>query len=203
MKYAMPREFYIVKGARKVTHKHSDAVAYVYTDKRGKPCAQIFYGKQSKPIKHFSFRSEAEREKTVAGYFRSRAETLQRGVARLQERKAFQHKVQVGDIFRTCWGYDQTNVEFFQVTKLVGAKLCELREIGCALNSKGPGYDEVVAQTDAFVEGERGQPSRHLIQDGYIKIDNVRKAWPWGERDKVTGTVIGKPVYQTAPGWGH
>ena len=35
--------------------------------------------------------------------------------------------VQLGDVFRCSWGYDQTNVNFFQVIKLVGS--CSVRVV--------------------------------------------------------------------------
>lgn len=35
--------------------------------------------------------------------------------------------VQVGDVFKASWGYDQTNVNFFQVVKLVGK--CSVRVV--------------------------------------------------------------------------
>lgn len=37
--------------------------------------------------------------------------------------------VQVGDIFSCTWGYDQTNVDFFQVIKLCGEQSVKVREV--------------------------------------------------------------------------
>lgn len=37
--------------------------------------------------------------------------------------------VQVGDIFRASWGYDQTNNDFFQVIALVGESSVRVREV--------------------------------------------------------------------------
>ena len=37
--------------------------------------------------------------------------------------------VQVGDIFRATWGYEQTNVDFFQVVELVGASSVRVRQV--------------------------------------------------------------------------
>ncbi len=38
-------------------------------------------------------------------------------------------------------------------------------------------------------------------QDGRIKIDEARIAWPWGQR--VAGVVVGAAASRTAAGWGH
>ena len=43
--------------------------------------------------------------------------------------KKNKYGVQVGDIFSCTWGYDQTNVDFFQVVKLVGEQSVKVREV--------------------------------------------------------------------------
>ncbi|MCW7416708.1 hypothetical protein OHC89_26490 [Escherichia coli] len=37
--------------------------------------------------------------------------------------------IRIGDIFHTHWGYEQTNIEFYQVVSLHGKKTVGLREI--------------------------------------------------------------------------
>ena len=39
------------------------------------------------------------------------------------------HNVKVGDVFYTSWGYEQTNVNFFQVIELRGASSALIREV--------------------------------------------------------------------------
>lgn len=39
------------------------------------------------------------------------------------------HGVKVGDLFYSSWGYEQTNVDFFQVVSLVGARSVRVREV--------------------------------------------------------------------------
>lgn len=43
--------------------------------------------------------------------------------------KKNKYGVQVGDIFSASWGYDQTNVDFFQVIALVGETSVRVREV--------------------------------------------------------------------------
>lgn len=47
-------------------------------------------------------------------------------------KKTYQNdKVSVGDVFNTSWGYDQTNIEFFQVVKISPTgKTCQVIQIG-------------------------------------------------------------------------
>lgn len=205
-----PRSFYIPKGAVKVADKQSDAVAYVYTGRNGKPAALVFSGKADKPAWQFWFRTAAAREQRVREFFDNVRAHKARAEQNRAERKAFRHNVQVGDIYRTCWGYDQTNVEFFEVVEVRG-KYAILRELQMVTRDNGQGSENCVPQSGKYREpryqgDERGQPLRRLIQQSgthgtRIKIDEVRDAWPWGER--VAGAVIGRPVSQTAFGWGH
>lgn len=209
--FKMPREFYIPKGATKVTDKLSDAVAYIYTTKNEKPGAVVFSGKADKPAWKFYFRDETSRERRVREFFESTRAHKARMEARRAERKSFVHNVQVGDIFTTCWGYDQTNREAFEVIGVRG-KYATLREIAMASEDNGP-QDRIVPQSGAFLsprfDGDhQGVPIRRLIQQGYggaahIKIDDVRRASPWGKREPVTGTIIGRSMTRTASGWGH
>ena len=43
--------------------------------------------------------------------------------------KANKYGVRVGDIFSSSWGYEQTNVDFFQVVALVGESSVRVREV--------------------------------------------------------------------------
>ena len=212
MRFKIPREAYIRDNAIKVCDKHSDAVAYLSADVRGRPCAVIFFGKQAKPVANYAYRSEAERERSVADYFgRAQAWEKRKSDAR-QARKDFRHNVRIGDIFAASWGYDQTNVNFFQVIEVKG-KFATVREIAQHCEERGRGADVVVPQTDKFLEpryegDEHGLPLRRLVQQAYggqacLKINETYSAYQWGERDPITGTVLGRGMHQTASGWGH
>ena len=40
------------------------------------------------------------------------------------------NSLQIGSILYASWGYDQTNIDFYEVTKLIGRTTLELRELG-------------------------------------------------------------------------
>lgn len=63
--------------------------------------------------------------------------------------------VKVGDIFEMSWGYDQTNINFFQVTRLT-PKGVYVREIGSA-GAGGEGFmcQDVVAVKDSFKDNSQ------------------------------------------------
>lgn len=193
MRNAFPREFYIPNGSVKVSDKLSDAVAYLYTNLKGAPCAAVFFGKQSKPVTQYRYRSEAEREKCVARSFANNREHASRIASRKTERKAeamaFAQKIEVGDIFHYSFGYDETHHVYHEVVEIKGRHAI-VRRIGVA--SEPLGYDDRhrdMPQSGAFV----GEPKRVLIQDGRIAIDCHYHASLWNTR-RVAGVPVG-PSY--------
>ena len=109
------------------------------------------------------------------------------------------HDPQVGDIYRTSWGYDQTNVEFFQVVART-AKTVRLRRIS----------SEIRDRDGNPVEGQYGAPTGRLYPlpgvwardwslDGNASYDyedretgetkrRVNKRWEKAERDGYSET---------------
>lgn len=128
-RFSPTRDFFIPKGALKVADKLSDAVAYLYTTTSGKPAAMVFYGKQSKPAAHYSYASEAKRAERVAAYFSHRQQIVSYKATRRAERSAKPRMVEVGALYYTSWGYDQTNIDFYEVVELVGTKSAKVRKI--------------------------------------------------------------------------
>ena len=92
-----------------------------------------------------------------------KAEPFYRGHADADPRKragAVRHRegVHVGDIFYTQWGYDQTNIDFYQVVELKGKHTMVLRGLTekCELDSSWNGKTRPIR--DAFREGYRSGP---------------------------------------------
>ena len=59
-------------------------------------------------------------------------------------------QIQVGSIFRCSWGYDQTNVDFYQVTKLNPASVV-VREISKTTVGDGMMCGKATAVKDSFI----------------------------------------------------
>lgn len=55
-----------------------------------------------------------------------------------QKTKANKYGVKVGDLFYTSWGYEQTNVDFFQVIELVGESSVRVREVYPQMTNESP-----------------------------------------------------------------
>lgn len=95
----------------------------------------------------------------------------------------------VGDILYTSWGYDQTNVDFYRVTRVKG-KTVYVREIGATRVDDS--HVTATAHTMSATE------TRHTIQKHYTGVGYVLNidgytAWIWD----------GKPQYVTPSGYGH
>jgi hypothetical protein len=101
----------------------------------------------------------------------------------------------VGDILVSSWGYDQTNVDYYQVIATSGS-MATIREIQGQIVQSDRGSDRVSAVKDAFTS----EPRRVRVQKSYggtycVKVDahSDRHARPWD----------GTPQYQTGAGYGH
>lgn len=205
MRHTFPREFYIPKGAEKLDCGNTGAEIYIGKTARGAVHIVAFHGKAQKPAINETWRRPEGAAKRVADYLGNLRARATYKAEQKAKRAAFVHNVQVGDIYRTSWGYDQTNVEFFEVVEVRG-KYAILREIACAVGEQGGPSERVVPQSGAFLEpryagDDQGLPIRRLIQEGRIKISDVRTAWPWGKR--VAGVVVGESCHRTGFGYGH
>lgn len=156
MRLKMPREFYIPKNAERIQAPDSSAVAYLSTGNAGAFYAIGFSGKRNKPDFNYRFRSEQQAREHIAQHaagVRQRDELMaKRRADRTNVRAADHYKV--GDILYTSWGYEQTNVEFFKVVRVL-EKAVEVVAIGASVEETG------------FMSGETRPNPDIEIRDGY------------------------------------
>ena len=180
----------------------TDAVEVsIYDNSLGRPSAIGFVGKSNKPAMNFRFNTADERDAHVAKFIKTYTDRLEAHKDAIAKRRAERSKpstLKVGDILSTSWGYDQTNVNFYQVTDTIGNRTVIVREIAHKVDHSTTGCDFVVAVKDKFLEprGEwdkTGKPMKRLVSNGWVKISDCQSANLWD----------GKPQYETALGWGH
>lgn len=150
----------------------------------------IFYkGKQSLPLFYCKFATiDAMKEK-----INKTIGSIMSWEDRKAERKAERskpHTLQVNDILYTSWGYEQTNIDFYQVTKRVGSTMVELRPIASRVERHDVSSEYVVPVMDAFTDTAM---KKRVSGNDTIAITSYATAWKWD----------GKPKYRTALGWGH
>lgn len=169
------REFSIPAGARRVTCKTSGAMVALFPF-GGKAAVKTFAAGAAKPAHYYTFRTPEQRDAWAADWLKSRAAVASIVAERKAKRKAFVHSLAVGAILYSSWGYDQTNVNFYQVVAVSG-KAVVIREIA----AQSSGSSEVVAIKDSF----KGEPLRKLVGEGNVlKIASYSYAHPWDGRPK-------------------
>jgi hypothetical protein len=108
----------------------SDDAGAVYTYQRaGGTYALAFRGTAGKPEWHYRFKTEGARDQRIDEFFASIQHHKTSKAERRQKASAYRHDVKPGDIFRASWGYDQTNIDYYQVVRLIGEHMAEVREI--------------------------------------------------------------------------
>lgn len=128
---------------------------YVHAD-HSRPQALFYTGKQKNHTWFYRFpTTEAMKNKIN--------ETISRLIAwedmkieRKERKQTETASVKVGDLFSYSWGYDQTNVEFYQVTKVSG-KTFTIREIASRAHGENPSggmSDYVSPAPDKFIGPE-------------------------------------------------
>ena len=119
-----------------------------------------------------------------ANYLKSLAEAeaykAERKAKRAAERAAAKENVKEGDIFVASWGWEQTNVDAYQVVAKKGATVT-LREIALKSVEGSEGFmsDLVVPVKDAFI----GEEFKKRITGRSIKISDCQTAFPMGDRE--------------------
>ncbi len=150
----------------------------------------IFYGgKRSKADWFYSFRSvdamNARIDDTIQGIQQSKAR-----VAQYRAQRSAPTDVAVGDVFRCSWGYDQTNIDYFQVIEVCGA-YAMVQEIGQMSEETGFMSGNCVPAVGQF----RGEPMRKKIQNNggepYFKVYSFANAY----RMKPVAKVANVPVF--------
>ena len=100
----------------------------VYAQRAPRLVAMAFGGKRSKPDWHYLSKDEtrlhAKIEETLRALMASDVAKAERKAERARS-----HDVKVGDIFRCSWGYDQTNIDYYEVTRVIGERMVEITPI--------------------------------------------------------------------------
>jgi len=125
------------------------------------PIAMFFIGKQAKPTWYNSFRDNDQMKKKIMDTINNILSWEESKKKRKEERRNALADVKVGDLFYNSWGYDQTNLDFYQCVEKKG-KTMTLRPIasktveGSTMNHGMA--DERVPVKDAFLTDKERYP---------------------------------------------
>lgn len=191
-KFWMPRESYLpveARGSEPFVPEGTDLAVWLY-EAAGRFYAIGFAAKQNKPLFHHVYRSESQREQSVKAYADRRRAVTELKQKRQQERREFSHDYQVGDILVSSWGYEQTNIDYYEVTKIIGPQMVEIRKIGKNFIGSHGTSDVVTPDAGHYVSA----PMRKKVsQGGYVRLTSFSSARRWD----------GKPDHQTNSLFGH
>lgn len=95
-------------------------VFYTVGPVAGKFYAIGYQGKGAKPIFHYSFKTEERKWEHINKFIANAREVQNYKKEQKQKAKemAANAVVNVGDLFYYSWGYDQTNIDFYQVVSV-------------------------------------------------------------------------------------
>lgn len=118
------KERFIPAGSKPKTVKGADAIAYV------KDLSAIAYkGKSTKKEFYFRFTSKERLDDHLKAFFdKCKKETKEKS-DKEKAAKAFVHSLKVGDIVYDSWGWEQTNIDFYEVTAVPSGKSVKVRKL--------------------------------------------------------------------------
>ena len=125
------------------------------------------YGSVARMIEHI--------EQFLVDLDRAEQWKQERKVARAAAKAVALESVKEGDIYVASWGWEQTNIDAYQVIARKGSTVT-LREIAVATVEGSESFmsDRVVPVKDEFI----GDAFKKRITGKYINIDDVRSASP-------------------------
>lgn len=91
--------------------------------------AKGFVGKSLKAAFYYRFKDEAAMTAHVEQFIKGIGEVNAFKAKRKAAKAATPNCLKVGDILISSWGYEQTNIDFYEVTRMVGKNSVEIREV--------------------------------------------------------------------------
>jgi len=140
---------------------------------------RVFAGKALRECRAISgyYRSAEERTEAIRDFIRARDAHQTRKLLRRQVAQK-PHTLKIGDILSSSWGWEQTNVEFYQVVVVSKASVT-LRQIAASIKQTGYMSGETLPCPDTFI----GEPfQRRVSVSNWVRISNYAAASPWNGR---------------------
>lgn len=140
-----------------------------------------------KPIINLAFKSWERAEERIRQEVEARAAWDESKRKRADARREYQHSFKVGDILYSSWGYDQTNIDFYEVVGVNSPKTVTLREIGSRTTDTETGNSMAAfcVPNPGHYAGVRSEPFKKTVCPGnQVKLSSFEYAWPWDGKEK-------------------
>lgn len=193
---AMPRQVAPVRGWIPEGSIHIAGPGHIWdcfltTSDNGRASVVAYAFNATKHVHHFGFATESRAREWIAEFGQKTEQAAQRRAERKAERAAA-HALQVGDVLSSSWGYDQTNTYFYEVTRVIGRRMVELRPLAQERQETN-----FMAGTCVPVPGSyAGDPMRCLASETYASIPKTgRRASRIDPVQTVAGVRVYRPHY--------
>ncbi len=113
-----------------------EAAVVAYCGQQGEfATVKAYKGRQSRAAFFLAFRSPEQRDAHLSAYV-ERETAVE---AYKQERQQARHGLAVGDILYAVWGYEQTNVTFYEVIRVPSERSATVQQIEADITEDGQG----------------------------------------------------------------
>lgn len=158
--------------------------------------ARGFSGRRNRADFAYRFNNAERMNAYIAEYVAGIVAQRDRVAQRRAERVAANRNaaVNVGDIFQAMWGYDQTNIDYYQVVAVSG-QMMQVREISQMREGNGYADQGVCAPApNRFVGEARRVRIQASGESVYFRVNSFSSAY----RINPVAVVAGVPIYEEA-----
>ncbi len=128
---ALKNHRFIPDHSKDLRHDNLDLVVYLYPghDRDNGVSAICYEGRRTRPSFNIRFKSEERRSAYVLEWIEGRQQEVDAKLAEQKRKREFKTTLTVGSILSASWGWEQTNVEFWQVLEVKSAKRVLIRPV--------------------------------------------------------------------------
>lgn len=158
----------------------------LWVSPRNNIVAAGFSGRRRKADFFYKYSDEEKRNIAVNKYLESQKEQLADKEKRKAEKLSYQHDYKIGDILYSSWGYDQTNVDFYQVVAVPSSKSIKIRQLAREIvHADNSMSSDVIALKDNFISDE---VMKRVKLGGIVKIHDCANAYRWDGKPKYSSS---------------
>tara|TARA_R110002153_G_scaffold116423_1_gene260091 strand:- start:30 stop:644 length:615 start_codon:yes stop_codon:yes gene_type:complete len=155
-----------------------------------KPSAVCFGKKGFKSKWHYRFKNFGQFESTLNDTIKNHLEH-KKNVEERREKRFAPHSLKVNDILYCSWGYDQTNIDFYKITQLIGKNKIEVIKLKNKIS-----YSSEASQSDYVLPTDeiKGSEKKYIVNSQYnsIRVYSFASASKWnGESLRQTDSLSG------------
>ena len=138
-------------------------------------CLKAFAGKSDKSRFFLRFRNEAELTDHLDKWLSNLRNNIKAKLDRRAADKATPCPLDVGDVLISSWGFEQTNIDYYQVVERLGKRDVILQPIGKTITLDQGDRGKCVPDPEV----KKGNPFRGRSDaQGYIKLTSYSHAGP-------------------------